>query len=173
MLEPLPTRSITRFLLPLADVMALLFSLFLLLPHLQQHPGRLTAPAIRAGSYWTPDEQERVREELVRLHRLTQLPVNQRLSIVVLDIDGDTGDLLLQQGLQQVRVTGTMVDDVIQKHLAAARSAEKELFYLLRVPQPGPEGTKPHPDLRDERRYREWFGKAKVDYRIDYLRLPD
>jgi hypothetical protein len=125
------------------------------------------------GSYWTPDEQRRVREELERMRRASRLPVDDRLSIVVLDIDGDTGDLLLTQGADLLRLTPGNVDELIQRHQSAARALDKELFYLLRVPRPGPEGVKAHPSLADERRYRDWFRKHRVEYRIDYPKLPD
>jgi hypothetical protein len=173
MLQPGSSRSIARFLLPMADIMALLFSFFLLLPHLEQEPGKLAGKAITPGSYWTPSEQQRVREELSRLRRLRQLPVDERLNIIVLDVDGDTGDLLLGQGADVIRLNAANIDETIQKHLAAARAQDLELFYLLRVPRPGPQGTKPHPSAADETLYRRWFSRRKVDHRLDYPRLPD
>ncbi|MCI0356441.1 MAG: hypothetical protein L0099_15605, partial [Acidobacteria bacterium] len=97
MLEPLPSRSVTRFLLPLADVMTLLFAIFLLLPHLEQQPGVQAGEVASPGSLWTAGEQRQVREELSRLRRVTELPVSQRLHFVVLNIDGKTGDLTLQE----------------------------------------------------------------------------
>lgn len=172
MLQPSSNRSIARFLLPLTDIMALLFSFFLLLPHLEPEPGR-PGKAVTPGSYWTPPEQQRVREELTRLRRLRQLPVDERLNIVVLDIDGDTGDLLLSKGADLVRLNAANIDESIQKHLEAAHAQDLELFYLLRVPRPGPQGTKPHPSAADETLYRRWFGRRKVDYRIDYPRLQE
>lgn len=172
MLQPeRSNRSIARFLLPLTDIMALLFSFFLLLPHLEQEPGKSAGKAITPGAYWTPQEQQRVREELTRLRRLRQLPVDERLSIVVLDIDGDTGDLLLTKGAELVRLNAANIDEVIQQHQAAARAQDQELFYLLRVPRPGAHGAKPHPTAADEALYRRWFGKRRVDYRIDFPRL--
>src|SRR5687768_8985054 len=101
MLEPLPARSIARFLLPLADIMALLFSLFLLLPHLEQHPGQRSADAIEPGSYWSPAEQSQVRDELSRLRRLNQAPVGQRIHLVIFQIEGD-GNLSLPQGRESL-----------------------------------------------------------------------
>jgi hypothetical protein len=173
MLEPSSNRSIARFLLPMADIMALLFSFFLLLPHLEQEPGKLAGKAVTPGSYWTPPEQQRVREELTRLRRQRLLPVDERLSIVVLDIDGDTGELLLTKGADVQRLNATNIDELIQRQQANAKSQDLELFYLLRVPRPGPQGTKPHPTVADEQLYRRWFGRRRVDYRIDHPRLQD
>ena len=104
MLEPLPSRSVARYLLPMTDIMAVLFSFFLLLPHLEQAAGRTTAPAIRAGSLWSGEEQEQAQEELQRLRRLARQPAHQRLFPVVLDSDGDNGDLLLSEAGQTQRI---------------------------------------------------------------------
>ena len=173
MLRYAAPRSIARFLLPMADIMALLFSLFLLLPHLEQE---MTEPAGEASGwsgYWSVAEQERIREELLRLRRRAQLPVDQRLMIVVLDIDGDTGELLLHQGNGFTRLNATNIDSIIAAHQAQAEAQGRELFYLLRVPRPDERGSRPHPTQADEARYRRWFGRKRVDYRIDYPQLED
>ena len=176
MLEPMSNKSVVRFLVPLADIMALLFSFFLLLPHLEQFPGEESMAATEAGALWTPQEQHRIREELDRLRRYRELPVQQRHHIIVLDIDPDTGDLWLRQGTSQVRLTDANIDAMIGKHLEAARALDRELLYLLRVPPPGPAGTSPHPDLADEQRYRRWFHQGshgRVSYQIDRLFLGE
>lgn len=170
MLEPLPGRNVARFLLPLTDIMALLFSFFLLLPHLERQEAGAEDSGPKA---WTPEQEQRARTELERLRRQQRLSAAQRLFIVVLDVDGETGDLLLQEAGKDVRITQANVDAVIARHLGLARGSERELFYLLRVPRPGMEGTKPHPLLSDERRYRQWFSRHKVDYRVDYPRLTE
>jgi len=171
MLEPLPGRNVARFLLPLTDIMALLFSFFLLLPHLERPEGATEAD--NGPKAWTPEQEQRARAELERLRRQQRLSAVQRLFIVVLDVDGETGDLLLQEAGKDVRVNQANVDAIVARHLGLARASERELFYLLRVPRPGTEGTRPHPLLSDERRYRQWFGRHKVDYRIDYPRLTE
>ncbi len=164
MLEPLPSRSVARFLLPMTDIMALLFSLFLLLPHLEQPTGRTPSPDLTPGNIWSPQEQQQVQEELARLRRLTRLPAHQRLLLVVLDIDGATGDLLLQEGGKTKRLAqqGDM-DDMVPQHLDAARAGGRELYYVLRSGHPS---FQVHPTYADEQRYRDWFGKWKIAYEI-------
>ncbi len=169
MLEPLPSRNVTRFLLPLADVMTLLFAIFLLLPHLEQQPGVQAGEQASPGSLWTAGEQRQVREELSRLRRVTELPASQRLHFVVLNIDGRTGDLVLQEGGKELSFSGQQaIDPVIQKHQEAARAAGRELFYVVQLPR----DWKFHPDLNDQERYRQWFSKWKVSYQIPGLRRP-
>jgi hypothetical protein len=170
MLEPLPSRNVTRFLLPLADVMALLFSLFLLLPHLEQQPGRLTAQAVQPGSYWAPDEQRHVREELDRLRRLVQLPANERLYLVVLDIDGHTGNLLVPGGSKADTLTiQEDVDRMVAKHLGAARAGDKELLYILRLPPHDRDKVRSSPSYQQLEQFRQWFTKWNVSYQIPGL----
>ena len=167
MLEPLPARSVARFMLPLADVMTVLFSLFLLLPHLEQRGTSRTAAEGRTG-IWTAGEQLQAREELTRFRRIMQTPSSQRLMIVVLTIDGQNGNLLLQEGAQQMPLGGAgEVDGLIQRHLELARSANKELFYVLQAPAPGQ--IRRHPTLGDEANYRLWFGQRKVQFQVTGL----
>lgn len=161
MLEPLPSRSVARYLLPMTDIMAVLFSLFLLLPHLQNPEPRSAAAA---SSLWTPEEQDQAREELERLRRLGRLPAHQRLLLVVLDIDGNNGDLLFSDGGEMRRIANQQdADALIGQHLAAARAGQKDLYYILRAVRPM---FQIHPDYADEARYREWFGKHNVSFEV-------
>lgn len=167
MLEPLPSRSVARYLLPMTDIMAVLFSFFLLLPHLEQPAGRastLSPEARRAGSLWSNEEQEQAHEELERLRRLARQPAHQRLFLVVLDIDGENGDLLFNEGGQTQRIARQPeVDTMVQQHLAAARAGGRELYYILRASRPQ---FQIHPDYADEARYRQWFAKWKVPFEM-------
>lgn len=171
MLEPLPARSVARFMLPLADVMTVLFSLFLLLPHLEQAgtgTGRLTPKAGSLGGIWSPDEQLQARDELARLRRLTSLPTSERLQVVVLAIDGKDGNLVLREGgSETVLRTAGDVGTMIQRHREAARTAQRELFYVLQAAPRLP--GRLHPQLGDEARYREWFGTHKTPYQLSGL----
>ncbi len=176
MLEPLPSRSVTRFLLPLADVMTLLFAIFLLLPHLEQQPGVQAGEVASPGSLWTAGEQRQVREELSRLRRVTELPVSQRLHFVVLNIDGKTGDLTLQEAGKELAFSNQeAIDPVIQRHQESARAGGRELFYVLQLPRdwkfPGVSAVfRPNDD--DKKRYAQWFGKWKVNYEVSGLPRP-
>jgi hypothetical protein len=146
----------------MTDIMALLFSLFLLLPHLEQAPAEAGA---RAAGPLTVEEQRRLQEEVGRLRHLSRLPADQRLYLVVLDIDGDTGDLLAAEaGAAPRRIaTDAEADALVAGHLASAREVGRELLYVLRLPQGG---FKPHPDYADATRYRRWFARPQVAYEI-------
>ncbi|MDW8222982.1 MAG: hypothetical protein RMJ82_08535 [Gemmatales bacterium] len=154
-----PARSITRFLLPMADVMALLFSLFLLLPHLGTLPGASHVPRPGRG-LWTPEEQQRVWEELTQLRRSSEALPGFRDYLVPLKIDGDTGRLYLQTEGRDIEITDqnvrAVIDDFRQR---AARAGQKRLTFLLIA-----DYSKPHPDQRDEARFRRWFAGCRYEY---------
>jgi hypothetical protein len=152
-------RSISRFLLPMADVMALLFSLFLLLPHLGDWPGGATSSVSRHG-IWTPAQQHLAWEELARLRRQVDALPGFRDYLVPLRIEGDTGRLLLQLDGREVEVTEKNVQQIIADFRSrAAQAGQKRLTFLLIA-----DYSKPHPDQQDEARFRRWFAGVRYEY---------
>jgi hypothetical protein len=153
------SRSITRFLLPMADVMALLFSLFLLLPHLGTLPGTSSSDH-QASGLWTPAEQKLAWEELTRLRRQANALPGFRDYLVPLRIDGDTGKLYLQADGREIEITDNNVRQVIEDFRGRAqRAGQKRLTFLLIA-----DYSKPHPDQRDEARFRRWFAGTRYEY---------
>jgi hypothetical protein len=170
MLEPLPSRNVARFMLPLADVMTVLFSLFLLLPHLE-HAAELSAGAApRSGEYWDAEQQQIIREELDRLRQFARLEARQRVLLIVLNIDNDTGNLYFYEDGNYVRVdSAAAVDRMVERHLALAAATARELHYKLVEPRPVDPDQKRRPKFGDLRNYEEWFRKWKsrqVHYEI-------
>jgi len=152
-------RSISRFLLPMADVMALLFSLFLLLPHLGDWPGGASSSVHRHG-IWTPAQQQLAWEELARLRRQVDALPGFRDYLVPLRIDGDTGRLLLQLDGREVEITEQNVQQIIADFRSrAAQAGQKRLTFLLIA-----DYSKPHPDQQDEARFRRWFTGVRYEY---------
>lgn len=143
----------------MADVMALLFSLFLLLPHLGTFPGATHVPRPGSG-IWTPEEQKRIWEELTQLRRASDALPGFRDYLVPLRIDGDTGRLYLQMEGQEIEITEENVQTVIEDfQQRAARAGKKRLTFLLIA-----DYSKPHPDQRDEARFRRWFAGTRYEY---------
>jgi len=169
MLEPLPGRSVARFMLPLADVMTVLFSLFLLLPHLEQRGGRSTGAAAKAGGIWTPEEQLQARDELVRHRQVALLPTSDRLQVIVIMIDDATGQLLLQEGPNQTRLTdAAAVQAMVDRHRAAL-PPNRQLFYVLQAPARHADRPRRHPGIQDHNNYRDWFGLAQAQHQVTGL----
>lgn len=167
MLDPLPSRNVARFMLPLADVMTVLFSLFLLLPHLERKP---EATAASTKSSANADQQQRLRDELERLRRVSQVPAHRRLYLVSLAIDVPTGQLVRQEGGQEKRYGSQEdIDAMVQEDQGAAKAADRELFYVLHYPSLRETGAATIKQLLN---YRSWFNKWRVPFEITGSGLP-
>lgn len=143
----------------MADVMALLFSLFLLLPHLGSLPG-VSNTERQASGIWTPTQQKVVWEELIRLRRQAHALPGFRDYLVPLRIDGDSGRLFLQADGRETEITDQNVRQIIEEfRQRAARAGQKRLTFLLIA-----DYSKPHPDQRDEARFRRWFTGTRYEY---------
>src|SRR6266571_2346107 len=98
----LPKRSVTRFFIPLIDVLTLLFCIFLLMPVVEGEAGpanaegqktngeggaQLAALRARVRELETRDLNARERDELLKLKNGKAAELQKRLSIHVLEID--------------------------------------------------------------------------------------
>ncbi|GBD36243.1 hypothetical protein HRbin36_01364 [bacterium HR36] len=136
-----------------------MFSLFLLLPHLGTLPGAGEAEQHGSG-LWTPGQQKQVWEELSRLRRQVNALPGFRDYLVPLRIDGDTGRLYLQADGREIEVTEQNVQQILEDfRLQAQRAGQKRLTFLLIA-----DYSKPHPDQRDEARFRRWFAGTRFEY---------
>jgi hypothetical protein len=167
----LPRRSVTRFFIPLIDVLTLLFCIFLLMPLIkssgenqeagarksaESEQNALTGLAAQEQSKATdPAELENLRlarQELEQLRKEKIETLQQRLFIHVLEIDADTGKLYYQQGDQQVEIASQ--DEALQ--LIARHRQEagiRELYYLFLYPR----RLTGFPEEGQIRRYESWF----------------
>ena len=96
----LPRRSVTRFFIPLIDVMTLLFCIFLLLPVFRESEpdnpdSQQTARDQRQRNLEV--KAEKLEEELKVLRKRQAAPLDQRLAIRVLEIDPADGKLFYYQ----------------------------------------------------------------------------
>jgi hypothetical protein len=187
----LPRRSVTRFFIPLIDVLTLLFCIFLLMPVV-----RPSEEADRTGRNMGPGEGSltaRERQELERLRREARerqevqqlqqtrndlesqvrdlrqakiLVLEQRLVVRVLEI-GDDGRLFYydprRQKDRRVEITAKNVADVIRTQQAEAGG--KDLYFLLMYPRPVT-GSPAFPLLSQREEYDRWFRNAPHGYDI-------
>src|SRR5262249_4987005 len=100
----LPRRSVTRFFIPLIDVLTLLFCIFLLMPVVKNSEVGEAAGNARSGpppgtelSGLSPEEAARrlleAQRDLDRLRKERIETLQQRLAIQVLEIDPTNGKL--------------------------------------------------------------------------------
>ena len=162
----LPRRSVTRFFIPLIDVLLLLFCIFLLMP------------LVKGGSDAAADETEPVRqermrkleEELARLRReggdarpdfraelekLRQEKIEvlqEKLAIRVLEIDAATGKLYYRDPERIEIATQAKAAELIGQD--RNRRGKSEIYYLILYPR---DPASPYP-LREQREiYKRWL----------------
>jgi hypothetical protein len=159
----LPRRSVTRFFIPLIDVLTLLFCIFLLMPLIkpledQDTPGQPPATTPEGDNITEPKdaaELEQVRkaqQELEKIRHDKIEALQQRLFLRVLEIDADTGKLFTYDGQQRWEIRNQ--DDalrLIARHRQEAGS--RELYYLFIFPR----RLTGFPEERQVRQYENWF----------------
>jgi hypothetical protein len=128
----MPKRSVTRFFIPLVDIMMLLFSMFLLLPMIEsssegQSGGGLTGPALR-------QENKTLQEELDHLQKQMAALQDDNLSLRKIADPKLTLDKL-QQEIEALRKGNK---DVLQKRLflqvVTFDPKKKDLVYFEKSP---------------------------------------
>jgi hypothetical protein len=164
----LPRRSVTRFFIPLIDVLTLLFCIFLMMPLV-----RNIGPA--SGSEKTEasaDQIRRLQVEIDRLHNQGhELPealqaelerlrkertqnLQDRLAVLVLEIDAKTGGLYFLDP-DRIDITGPgQAQKLIDRDRERQKDGKRELFYLILYPR-DPKSVFPQVDQR--RDYDLWF----------------
>jgi hypothetical protein len=168
----LPRRSVTRFFIPLIDVLTLLFCIFLLMPLIkatgegQDTPGQppQPGPTLNEGpeqksssekGEFDRAERERMRKERQELEQIRQEKIEtlqRRLFIRVLEIDADTGKLFADDAGQRLEIRN---QDEALRLIAHHRqeAGSRELYYLFLFPR----RITGFPEERQIRQYENWF----------------
>jgi hypothetical protein len=164
----LPRRSVTRFFIPLIDVLTLLFCIFLLMPMVKPAAGTAGSPADlqrlgdleremeqrqRQGQELTPE----ARQELQRLREEKSKALEQRLLIRVLEIDAGTGKLYVTDPERIEIRNAADARDLVERDHRGQGSDNRELYYLILYPR---DRKSPYP-LREQRDdYDRWFSEV-------------
>ncbi len=163
----MPRRSVTRFFIPLIDVLTLLFCIFLLMPLVkapaespaESRPGsadeierlRRDVAQLRKERDETP---EKLRAELDALRKEKAQALQDRLAVRVLEIDARTGKLYFHDPERTEVSNEADASDLIRRDRRAIGESGRELYYEILYPR---DPNSPYP-LRDQRRkYEEWF----------------
>jgi hypothetical protein len=170
----LPRRSVTRFFIPLIDVLTLLFCIFLLMPIVKpsdvadQQTGPLDArereelerlrQELRRGQSGR-DANEAERQELERLRKEKIKTLQERLFIRVLEIDPDSGKLFHYDPDRVEIRTEADARSLIERQKREAANAE--IYYLFLYPRRG----QGFPEKKQLDQYLRWF--ADVAHGID------
>lgn len=171
----LPQRSVTRFFIPLIDVMTLLFCIYLLMP-MVQNPGEsesegdrrlreqrlreLEAELNRKGQETIPAE---LREEVDRLRKEKIEALRTRLAVRVLEIEGKDGRLYYRDP-ERIEIRDQAdAHRLIERDRQAQGVSRRELYYLILYPR---ERASAYPTVEQRRRYDRWFEGVALGYDI-------
>jgi hypothetical protein len=178
----MPHRNVTRFFIPLIDVLILLFCIFLLMDFSSEEKYReqsvdvelQTASAkgieeeltrrnkeLQKFEELRPQltEMDKMREELERLRGATQQNLQDRAFFRIIDIDGKDGSISFydENNAEQPIVKipdARAARALIEKHAKEAKG--RELYYYFMPPRP----LRGYPTAKQNRQYKEWFAKT-------------
>jgi hypothetical protein len=166
----LPKRSVTRFFIPLIDVLTLLFCIFLVMPLARdpEDPDPAAEERLRSLEQEVQelrqrqsDVPEHLRAELEELRKEKSKALQKRLAVRVLEIDGETGRLFYRDP-DRVDVPD---EDAAHKKIAADQRelgvSPRELYYLILYPR-DPHSSRPTRQQREQ--YDRWFAGVAVGY---------
>lgn len=162
-----PKRSVTRFFVPLIDVLILLFCIFILMPFVatpaktQPEPkpkARAPEPELPADVRELQAELQRARREVDRL-RAERGNLAERLSVKVLEIDPKDGRLYYFHEGDRLPVTSqAAAEAVITLHRRA--SGTRDPFFLILYPR-----TKSgYPEQQQVDDYARWFRDVQFQF---------
>ena len=162
-----PKRSVTRFFVPLIDVLILLFCIFLLMPFVASSPkaepepkakAKAPEPELPADVKELRAELERARREVERL-RAERGNLAERLSVKVLEIDPRDGRLYYYQEGERIPVTSqAAADAIITLHKRA--SGTRDPFFLILYPRQ----KSGFPEQQQVDDYARWFRDVQFQF---------
>jgi hypothetical protein len=169
----LPRRSVTRFFIPLIDVLTLLFCIFLVLP-LAKEPGDTSADMAELEERLRQKEEElerlresgrdlprELRDEIEKLRQERGKALQKRLAVRVLEIDGDTGKLYYRDP-ERVPIPDEAAAHALIEN-DRRKLGQKELYYLILYPRSRTSG---YPTVGQREQYDRWFEGVALGYDI-------
>ena len=173
----MPRRSVTRFFIPMIDVLILLFCIYLLLPMVgtrgdasSEAERRALEDRLRAlemerelrgkGGEEVPEELAKKIEEL---RKLKAQALQQRLAVRVLQIDDRTGKLYYNDPERVEVKDQAQALRLIEMDRQQRGAGQKELYYLILYPR---DRRSPYPTRAQRRAYDRWFEGVARGYDI-------
>jgi biopolymer transport protein ExbD len=178
----MPRRSVTRFFIPLIDVLLLLFSIFLLMPAMSGEKAGEDSRPVRSAEELQKDidalenklkqalddlrklqlekdpkgELEKMRAELEKLRKEKEQALQRPTFVRVIDIDGKTGNLSFFDTANLDNPQTPIPNQQAAKELIARHKKEAEgrqLYYHFLFPRQ----ETGRPTQAQELEYRRWF----------------
>jgi hypothetical protein len=174
----MPQRSVTRFFIPMIDVLTLLFCIYLLMPMVSPSGGEaesesnrrareerlriLEAEAARRGQVGE-EVSGQLREEIEQLRRDKIKALQTRLSVRVLEIDERTGKLYFRDPDRKEVRSEADAHELIERDRSAQGVARRDLYYLILYPRDRNSG---YPTREQRQRYDRWFAGVALGYDV-------
>lgn len=152
----LPRRSITRFFVPLIDVLVLFFCVFLFMPMVTQGDNP-NGPSTSSSNSSQP-KSEPLLDEIARLRNKNTLDIQGQLSINVLEIDSKTGELLKRSAERKKIANRDLAAKMIEEDLLSSNG--KKIMYVILYPQE----DNGFPTREQRENYQRWFSSTLVTF---------
>jgi hypothetical protein len=169
----LPQRSVTRFFIPLIDVLTLLFCIFLVMPLVGQSEGETDAARAEKERQLNdeldtlrrerPDLSRRLQDELERLRHEKVQALKERLAVRVLEIDGATGKLYYRDPDRIEIRNQADARELIERDRRLRDAGQRELYYLVLYPR---DRRSNYPTEGQRQDYERWFDGVALAFDI-------
>ncbi len=171
----LPRRSVTRFFIPLIDVLILLFCIFLLMPFVSGPAAQETTDPKAAPKEPLPTNVEELqrqlteaRDRLKRMETAAQSRINDRLSVRVLQVGKDRNGVFLyyyDPDRQEIRTEADALKLIaLQKTIASKSGGVKDVLFLVLYPHDSAGNLMGYPDAKEEQVIRGWFREVRLKF---------
>ena len=176
----MPTRSVTRFFIPMIDVLTLLFCIYLIMPMVDTTAdAELEAERQKQAETLREREAEvarlrsqgkeapaELRDEIDRLKREKIQTLKNRLSVRVLEIDPANGKLYYRNPGRVEIGDSTQARTLVEQDRLTQGVSRRELYYLVLYPR---ERTSGYPTREQRQRYDRWFDGVALGYDVPGL----
>lgn len=158
-----PKKSVTRFFIPLIDVLILLFCIFLLMPFVSgpDTPEPTPEAKAKAEAKPLPADVETLqamlateRAAVARLEKERTAKVTDRLAVRVLEIDPRNGTLFYYDpDRREVKSDADAFRVIARQKSLAGKDGVKDPFFLILYPR----AVTPYPTVAQKKQIEEWF----------------
>lgn len=172
----LPRRSVTRFFIPLIDVLILLFCIFLLMPFVSGTPAP-DAPDAKKEPPKEPlpdsvpalqRELTEARARLKRMEQAQQANIADRLSVRVLQVGKDRNGVFLyyyEPDRQEIRTEADALKLITHQKTAASKAGGvKDVLFLVMYQRDAAGRPTGVPNEPDEQVIRGWFRNVELKF---------
>jgi hypothetical protein len=163
---------VTRFFIPLIDVLILLFAIFLVMPLVGSEVETDAARAekdqqlkaeLDALRSKQPELSRRLQDELERLRNEKVQALKERLAVRVLEIDGSTGKLYFNDPDRVEIRNQADARELIERDRRARGTSQRELYYLILYPR---DRKSAYPTEGQRQDYERWFDGVALAFDI-------